>query len=230
MRGRLRSSGTRARGAPIARLAAIALLLALAVPAAAFAAANDPNARWYSVGLLTGSVKLDASLANYQWDVTPRMAWGGQAMASQGPWALGARVLQTQTTQAASVSGTGGPEVRETSGELVGNARLLRPWGVEVLALASTGLVHLGYHPDEMTLDVSGTPVVVDFKPVNQWIAGAGLTARRAVSGPWQAGAEVEWRRFSMDTAHRNGNSIETRREAFDDWSIRLELARRIGR
>lgn len=229
MRGRLRSSGTRARGAPFARLAAIALIALACLPSAARAATNDSNSRWYSLGLLTGSVKLDASLANYQWDVTPRVAWGGQAMAGQGPWALGARVLQTQTTQATGVGGAS-PTVRETSCELVGNARLLRPFGVEVLALASTGLVHLGYHPDEMTLDVSGTPVVVDFKPVNQWIAGAGMSARRAVSGPWQAGAEVEWRRFSMDTAHRNGNSIETRREAFDDWSIRLELARRIGR
>ena len=236
MRGHLRSSGTRARGTPVR--VAVAILAALACAAGASAAqpggapgSSEGGARWYSLGLLTGSVKLDPSLANYQWDVTPRFAWGGQAMAGQGRWALGARVLQTQTTQSANLGGaTGGPTVRETSWELVGNARWARAYGVDLLALGSTGLVHLGYHPDQMTIDASGTPIVVDFKSVNQWIAGAGLAARRSIGGGWSAGAETEWRRFEMDTAHRNGNAIETRRESFDDWSVRLELARRIGR
>jgi len=214
-------------------VAAAWLALLCATPGAGDAspASDAANARWYSLGVLTGSVRLDPALANYQWDVTPRFAWGGQAMAGQGRWALGARVLQTQTTQSVNVTGLGnGPTVRETSWELVGNARLLSPLSVELLALGSTGLLHLGYHPDQTTIDVSGTPVVVDFKPVDQWISGAGLVARKAIAGPWQAGAEAEWRRFSMDTAHRNGNAIETRRESFDDWSVRFELARRIGR
>src|SRR5262249_3872835 len=144
--------------------------------------------RWCSLGLLTGSVKLDPALANYSWDVTPRIAWGGQAMAGEGRWALGARVLQTQTIQTTNVTNAPGDlRVRETSCELVGNARWARAFGVELLALGSTGLAHLGYHPDQMTIDVSGTPLVVDFRPVNQWIAGAGLGARRAVGGGWTA-------------------------------------------
>jgi len=236
MRGRLRSSGTRARGTPFRVAAIVALLLALASGAGrrANAAENSTppdGARWYSLGLLTGSIRLDPALANYQWDVTPRFAWGGQAMAGQGRWALGARMLETQTTQTANVGGTsGGPEVRATSWELVGNARLARSFGVELLALASGGLLHLGYHPDQMTIDVSGTPVVVAFRPIDEWIGGAGLGARRELLGAWRAGAELEWRRFSMDTAHRNGSVIETQRQSFDDWSVRLELARRFGR
>lgn len=235
MRGHLRSSGTRARGTPF-RLAPIVALVALLIlrarpSAAADSPASPGDGRWYSLGLLSGSIRLDPALANYQWDVSPRFAWGGQAMAGQSRWALGARVLETQTTQSANVTGSGGgPEVRATSWELVGNARLAKPFGVEVLALASGGLLHLGYHPDQMTIDVSGTPVTVDFQPIDEWIGGAGLAARHALVGPWRAGAELELRRFSMDTAHRNGSVIETQRQAFDDWSVRLELARRFGR
>jgi hypothetical protein len=235
MRGRLRSSGTRARGTPL-RVAALLAALSLGVARPARAqnldahATTNENTRWYSLGILTGSIRLDPALANYQWDVTPRLAWGGQVMAGEGRWALGPRVLATQTTQGSGVSGTSGPVVHATSWELVGNARLAKPLGVELLALGSSGLLHLGYQPDQMTLDVSGTPVVVDFHPIDEWIGGAGLAARRELVGPWRAGLEGEWRRFSMDTAHRNGSVIETQRQSFDDWSIRLELARRFGR
>jgi hypothetical protein len=36
---------------------------------------------------------------------------------------------------------------------------------------------------------------------------------------------EVERRYFALDTAHRNGATIEYSRQSFGDWSARLELA-----
>jgi hypothetical protein len=43
-------------------------------------------------------------------------------------------------------------------------------------------------------------------------------------------GFELDHRIFALETAHRDGSQIEMKREAFGDWSARLELAWLHGR
>src|SRR5262245_2260997 len=52
-----------------------------------------------SVGLLTGSTRPDPALTDYQWDVTPRLACGAEALIGYGRWAGGARWWRTQAAQ-----------------------------------------------------------------------------------------------------------------------------------
>jgi hypothetical protein len=194
-------------------------------------AADDlggPAGRWISVGLLSGSTWLDSGLADYQWDVTPRVDWGAQALMGGGRFASGLRLWRSQTTQQIDpANATPAADVRATSTELVGRGRLATALGCEVMAVASAGLLHLGYHPDRVTIAPTGggAAIAVDLEPVNEWIGGAGLGLRRPLHGPWAAGVEMDHRLFGLDTAHRNGAVIEYGRQRFGDWSARLELA-----
>jgi hypothetical protein len=230
------ASGTRPGGhRPLAVAAGIgAVLLAAAggVSAAPRDAATDdlggPSGRWISVGLLSGSTWLDTGLADYQWDVTPRMDWGAQALVGGGRFATGLRLWRSRTTQQIDpADATLAADVRATSTELVGRGRLTTALRCEVMAVASAGLLHLGYHPDHVTITPTGggAAITVDLEPVNEWIGGAGLALRRPLRGPWAAGVEMDHRLFGLDTAHRNGAVIEYGRQRFGDWSARLELA-----
>ena len=85
--------------------------------------------------------------------------------------------------------------------------------------------MHLGYHPDRIEVDLGvGGPVTVNFSPIDEWIAGAGLALRRPLPGPWMVGVELDRRVFRMDAAHREGNQVVVQRESFGEWSARLEL------
>ena len=94
-----------------------------------------------------------------------------------------------------------------------------------IAAIASTGVLHLGWSPDHVTLDAGGTPVEVAFEPVTEWIGGGGLALRRPVGPSWVFGLEVDHRVFALDTAHQSGGSIVRERESFGEWNARLELA-----
>jgi len=184
-----------------------------------------------ALGVLTGSTLPDHTLADYQWDVTPHAAWGVQAIASLGPLEAGVRGWSTSTTQATGLAGAPPVSVRETSLEMVGRRQLLGVAGVQWLAVASTGWLHLGYTPDRVMVATGGAqaPLAVTLAPVDTWIAGAGLGARRRI-GAWGFGLEVERRFFAFDTAHRSGATVVERRGSFGDWSARLELARHFVR
>lgn len=229
MRGR--ASGAHASGhRPLAVPAGfMALLLASAHVAAADGPAGDERsasgARWFSIGVMGGSTRLDGGLANYQWDMTPRMDWGAQTLVGGSRFAGGLRLWRTQTSQ--QIDPTTASTVRATSTELVGHGRLATALGCDVMAVASAGLLHLGYRPDQVTVTPAGGggPITVDLLPVNEWIGGAGLAVRRPLGGPWAAGVELDHRLFALDTAHRNGSVIEYERQTFGDWSARLELA-----
>jgi hypothetical protein len=202
--------------------------LAWAVPGdAAGEPAGDAGPWWISVGLLSGSTRLDPALADYQWNVTPRLDWGAQTLVGRGRFAGGLRLWRTQATQQIDPAASMNANVRATSSELVGQARLASALGCELTGVASTGVLHLGYHPDQVTITPpgGGAPIAVDLEPVNAWIGGAGLGVRRSLLGPWAAGVTVDHRFFSLDTAHRNGSQIEYGRQAFSDWCARLELA-----
>jgi hypothetical protein len=183
---------------------------------------------WFSLGLLTGSTQADGALADYQWVTTRRAAWGAEALIGRGRFATGLRAWRAQTVQRiGGTTSSGDPSVRWTSLSLVGEARVATLWGNQIRGLASGGRVHLGYRPDQVMVDVgAGSPIVVDLKPIDEWIAGGGVGVRRTVGERWSFGLEVERRIFGLDTAHRNGTEIEVGRQSFGDWSARLELAR----
>lgn len=214
--------GWRATYGPVAA----ATFCLLAAPTGGFAD-TAIDSRGLSVGVLAGWTQLDPALADFQWDVTPRGAWGAELLAGTGRASGGVRMWRTQTTQALGVPGAAsGPTVRATSWELVGRGRVATLWGTRVLACASAGRLHLDYSPDEMSIDPgTGTPIRVVFAPIDEWIGGGGLAFERPLGGPWTASLEIDQRMFGLEAAHRNGSAIEIGRESFGNWSARVGLA-----
>lgn len=189
------------------------------------------SALWLSLGLLAGTAQMDPRLADYQWDVSPRAAWGAQALVGRHGLALGLRLWRTRSEQTVDpASPDGRPGVGVTSSEMIGRGRVAAVWGTHVWADAGGGLLHIGYDPDQVVIASGGSPVVVDLKPVNTWSAGGGMALERPLGGAWSASLEVGRRWYALETAHRNGNAIETGRQRFGDWTARLELARLWGR
>ncbi len=186
---------------------------------------------WLAIEPFAGSVRLDPHLGDYLWNVEPRLVWGGQLVAHRGGAGVGARVWRASTAQSSGIPGESiEPSVRLTAAELVGEWRLLSAWGVGVAAVASGGRLHVGYAPDRATFVPPGSSVAVEvaYEPIDAWTGGAGLALRRPIAARLALGARVERSFFALDTAHRNGESIETRRETFANWSARLELSWRL--
>jgi len=203
---------------------AIAGLGAIAQPARP-AVAADADSRWWSVGVLAGSMQPDGRLADYQWGTSPRAAWGVRTLAGARWFSGGVRLWSTRARQ--EMGAAEAVTVKGTSWELVGRGRLLRVGGSELLAVASGGRLHLGYAPDHVEVaSGSGDPVVVRLAPIDEWVVGGGLALERRIAGVWKVGIELERRAFSLDTAHRSGEAIVERREALGDWNARVELAR----
>jgi hypothetical protein len=180
------------------------------------------NALTFSIGLLAGSTWMDPSLADYRWDLSARPGVGVQALASAGRFATGLRMWRTGTTQATGLDAPASVDLHATSGELIGRGRMATLFGADVNVVASVGRLHLGYEPDEIAVPAQGT---VELRPIDEWIYGTGLAFERPLFGRWGADLEVNRRFFGLDTAHRNGNEIEYRRQTFGDWSARLGLA-----
>jgi hypothetical protein len=206
--------------------------LLVATGLAATPAAVHAAGPWFSLGVLAGTTRPDGDLADYQLNTTPHGAWGAQALAGAGRCAGGVRVWTTRTTQEIGIPGApAGPAVGLTSWEVVGQGRVASVWGNHVALAASVGLLHMAYDPDQLAFDPgTGTPIVVNFAPVNEWIVGGGLALERSFTPSWGLGLQIDHRVFGLDTAHRNGSEIEYSRETFGDWSARLQLARHWGR
>ena len=197
----------------------------VAAPGSALAAALSRPRVQLTFGLLTGLTSRDASLADYQWDVKPRAAWGTHLLAGIGRFEGGLRLWQASTTQSLDAASATSPTVRATSIEVVAHARVGTFMGTQFLAVASTGQLHLGYHPDRIDVDLgTGSPVTVDFAPIDEWIAGAGFALRRPLPGPWTVALEMDRRVFRLDTAHREGNAVVLGRESFGEWNAQLAL------
>jgi len=232
MLARERISRHRARSAGrlqplVLALLAPALLALGGTPAHAGAPAGPG---WLSLGVLSGTTAFDHHLADYQWDVTPRAAWGLQALAGRGRATVGLRVWRAGTTQHIDYADVTNAAVHATTADLLGRVRLLAVWGTELDACASAGWIHLGYRPDHVEISASGGPVTqVALGPVNAWSGGGGIAVRRRVIGPWTAAADVERQLFGMKTAHASGGTIVVGRESFGEWSARFELARTWG-
>ena len=248
VRARKAAGGSRHGGRPAAQAAFVLLVLLAANAASAAPDGAQPLADgvavpvavraaggglWWSVGLLAGSTLSDPKLSDYQWDTSPRPAWGAQVLMGGGRLAAGGRLWRTQTTQRVDVPGaTVVPRVGLTSAEFVGLGRLGAIGGTEVLLTGAVGWLHLGYAPEQMTIPVSGPgiPIIVQFSPVDMWTGGGGLAARRALGPHWSLGLGVDHEFFALDTAHRSGAGIVYGRESLGDWSARLEIARRFHR
>ena len=212
--------------------AAAALALACAAGPAWAGDAEPAAPAWrYSLGVLSGSVLPDRTLADYQWATLPRAAWGVQALAGRGPLEGGLRFWRTQTTQTSALpGGTLTSSVHLTSLEAVGRVRLAQVLGAGVMGGASAGRMRIDWDPDRVEIDTGGgAPVEVRFEPVDEWVLGAGLAVRRPLTASVSAGLEVERRAYRMNTAHRNGSTIEYRRDTFGDWNARVELAWNYG-
>jgi hypothetical protein len=182
----------------------------------------DAASRWLAVGADAGLARYDSKLADYQWDVSARGAWGMETVAGLGPFALGARVAGNSTTQVLGIDGVPDPSVSATRYGLVARYRLVSVLGTDLALSANGGRQHLAYHPSEITLSPGGgaPPVTVDLKPLNSWIGGGGVALRRALVGPWSltAGFEHDW--FALDTAHSAGGTVVTGRETFGMWDL----------
>lgn len=184
----------------------------------------------WSLALASGTTRFDSHLADYQWDLAPRAAWGAQAGASLGRFGLALRGWTSSARQHVDANAsTSDPAVRVTTFDLAGEAELARPLGFSVLARASAGRVALTYAPDHVTLDAGGTPVTVDLAAVHAWAWGGGAAVRHPLLPGWAATIGVERSGFAFDTAHRAGASIDYAREDFGNWNGRLELARTFG-
>jgi hypothetical protein len=195
--------------------------VALAAAALAVTPATA-GTRWLVLGVDAGATSFDAHLADYQWDVAPRSAWGAEALAGAGPLGLGARLSSHATTQRLAIDGVPDPKVSATRLEVVAHARLTRVLGIDVAALGSAGRQRLAYHPSRLEIPAGGTPVTVELRPVDGWIAGGGMALSHALPGPWNATFALERSWFALDTAHTSGGVIVEDRETFGLWDARL--------
>jgi hypothetical protein len=210
-----------------ARHAAAALALVLVAATPDTAASGEPSAAWASIGLLGGSTLPDAKLADYQWDTRPRTAWGAQALAGVGRFAVGARAWRSQTVQVLDLpAGPLSPEVRSTTLEVLGRVRLASLAGTGISLAGSAGRLGIRYRPGRVVISSGpGGDVSADLAPLSEWTVGAGIAAERPLFANWRIGVSVDRSVFALDTAHRSGASIVDARESFGDWSTRLELA-----
>lgn len=186
---------------------------------------------WLSVAALAGSTQPDAKLADYQWRTTPSAGFGGQLVGGRGPVGLGLRVWNSETSQSVDVPGASvsSATVSEWTYEALLTARVWNAWGMDFEPSLSAGRLHMSYQPDQVSIPTGGpSPTMVQLGPVNEWQWGGGLALTRSFAGAWSAGLGLDGRFYSLDTAHRNGAVIETGRESFGDWSLRLLLARHI--
>jgi hypothetical protein len=119
------------------------------------------------------------------------------------------------------------PVVRSTSLSLLARGALASVLGSQLFVNVSAGRMHMGYHPDQVSIPTGGTPIVVDLAPLDQWIAGGGLGMERIVARHWAVSLEADDEVFALDTAHRNGAAIQNTRTSFGEWTARFELARR---
>jgi hypothetical protein len=210
----------------------------LTEPAAAVASATssaeprhrEAGSRWASVAVLGGASAWDPRLDDYQWNVGPHAAYGAQALAGAGALAGGVRLWRSQSSQSIDPnSSVTEATVHATSLELVGRARLASRWGTAMSADLTGGWLRLSYAPDHAQVATGGGTVDVEFRPIDTWVAGAGVAFERTLAGSWSLGLGVNQRLFSLEAAHRNGSSIEVGREQFLDWSARLEVAKHWG-
>ena len=203
-----------------------ALLLALCLLLGT-ARADATPLRW-GVSPSAGGVLLDSDLDNYRWDVKPHAAWGIEAWAAQGPFELGLVLDRATTRQSTGIPGESfAPDVRMTTLALRGRYVAGSWWGLEPFTQVQAGRMHMGWSPDGAELDVLGgtTPVQVNYEPLDTWRLGVGVGIRHWLTSRLALGLQMEHTSFSLETLHRNGDTIEEQRERFGNWQWGVQMS-----
>jgi hypothetical protein len=204
---------------------ALAASLLAATPALAWPGAG--TGPWLAVGLASGSTRFDSHLRDFQWDLAPRAAWGASVTAGLGPADVSLRAWSSAASQVLGASVTpASAAVHVHTYDVAGELAIARAAGVTLLGRATAGRVVLSYAPDQAAVDTGTGTTTVGLAPVHAWSAGGGLALRRPLPGGFAVALAAERAGFSMDTAHRAGATIVTARDAFANWSGRLELTR----
>ncbi len=202
-------------------------LAALAVTVAAGPSRAGTTSR-VSVDGFVGPTSLDTSFASYRWDVGPRASWTARIRARRGRMAVAARIGRTHATQASGIPGADADvSVALTSLDLQAQLRLFSIARCDAMAHLASGRMHLGWRPDEseVALPGSGERVSVRYAPVDEWVASVGMSLERDVTASMAAVVEVEGQWFDLDTMHRAGGSLESGRERFGNWALRVGLS-----
>ena len=181
------------------------------------------------VSLSAGRTLPDAHLADYQWDVTPRAAWGGELGITDDAWSGGVALRTWGTTQAVDARAEGPVAVRLTSVQPRLERRVLSAGGTTLAARAGFGALRVGYAPARVTLATGGAPVEVRFLPSWTWLATAGLSLDRPLAAGLAVGLGVERSLYPLDTTHRRGDTFLERREYFGGWTVDGRLTWRGG-
>ncbi len=203
-----------------ARGSFVAALLAGVTLTASNASAIGPE---LSLGVLGGWSKPAASMADYQFEITPRPALGARVRAGLGPADLGVRVWSAPNTQSLGLAGVEDPSTRTTTWDLTSRMRVADVLGQRLSATASAGRLALTYDPARLSIPVGGGPdVVVALAPIHEWVAGAGFAIERGVGEQWSVDLEVEHRWFGLDTARSVAGSLVESRERFGTWDVRV--------
>jgi hypothetical protein len=202
---------------------------AAAVASLTLSAADADAGEWrVNAGPFAGGVLYDAKLDDYRWDTGPAIQSGVEATLYRGRIGVGARVWRASTTQSTGIPGeTFAPSVRLTSTEMTGAVAVFSVRGVGLWGTAHGGRLHLGYSPDHATFDVGGSigTVSVDYKPVTEWIYGAGVALRGDVTRRLALSVAAERSSFALDTAHRAGGEVVESRERFANWALCVQLS-----
>lgn len=180
-------------------------------------AAVPAHADWsFGVGSEAGARHLDTHLADYRWDTGPLSVYGLDAVARNGRWSLRAGLTLSGTEQATGLPGvTTVPAVGLTEFALHGAATVLTIGSLGVDVGLGIGRLHLDWDPGRLEVDVDGTPVVVDFDAIERWNTALALDLGWDLSSTLRAGVRARASRFTLETAHRRGDSIVEDTESF---------------
>jgi hypothetical protein len=182
-----------------------------------------------SVSPRAGQLWLDPALRDFRWDTTGQSRWGVEFATRRGTWSAALSVDRSRTTQSTGIPGElQVPRVKWTQLSL--NLRRHRSVGsrLDLHAGVQAGRVFLGWDPEQLTVSAPGVafPLTIDFEALQSWHYGPQLglswNALRAMSLTGQ----VEYSRFSLDTAFQSGGSVveETRSFGAWQWSLGLSL------
>jgi len=185
------------------------------------------SSTWVAVGPTAGSLGLDEDLADYRWDTQPAAQLGARVLAGRGPFALGLCAWRAETTQGTGLPAVATePRVALSTLAAVGLVRVASPLGCGLWVGGQAGRLHAGWEPGELAVDTgAGAPVTVAFRDVDEWCFGLSAELQRPLGRDLVVAVQGERSAFALDTAHRQGETIDNDRDRFTTWSVRLQLA-----
>lgn len=203
--------------------------IGVAVAALALAGVAGPARAESSWGItpLAGQTLLDAELADFRWDTSPRAHWGGELWGRRGAWMAALQFRRGSSRQSTGLEDVAALDVDLRS--LAASVRWmpLRWKGLEPFAGVEAGRLHLRWSPDrlEVVPTGGGTPVTVDFESLDRWQLGLHLGSQWHLHPRTALQLRVGYDRFTLPTAHRRGDEIVEETRAFGSWNWSLAVA-----